>query len=300
MQEKVRQLLARISVGVLPAMATPLHDDGYHVNVDALGPLTDLLIGAGVKGLFVGGTTGEGLVLSIEQRKLLHEQAIRVVDGRVPVLVHAGSNTTAETIELAQHAEKIGADAIVIITPTFFGMPDSALAAYFEETAAAVPGMPLFVYDIPHMAINGVSPGLLQSLGRSIPALAGVKSSRADAQIVRQLIDAAPEGTIVLVGNERIALGALAMGAGGLISGLATAIPEPFVSLTEAFAAGDLEAARAEQQRINRLLDRMPAGARIGAIKEILQQRGIDIGPPVPPRPAANCPDLWQELKQLL
>jgi dihydrodipicolinate synthase/N-acetylneuraminate lyase len=104
----------------------------------------------------------------------------------------------------------------------------------------------------------------------------------------------------VLAGNERIALGSLAMGAGGLISGLSTAIPEPFVSLTEAFVAGDWEQARAEQQRINRLLDRMPAGARIGAIKEILQQRGIEMGPPVPPRPAANCPDLWQELKQLL
>lgn len=296
----MKELQNRVLNGVLPAMATPLLPDGYTVNREAVRPLVDLLLGAGVKGLFVGGTTGEGILLEVEQRRRLHEEVIAAVNGRVPVLVHVGANTTREAKALAEHADELDADAVVLIPPTFFPIPDDALLSYCEEIAALVPDRPFLVYDIPHLAINGISPVLLQRLRRDVPNLAGIKTSRPDAQVIRQVIDVAADRALVLAGNERIALGSLALGATGLISGLATAVPEPFVGLTRAFAAGKMDEARREQQRINRLLDLMPPNARIGAIKVILQQRGIDAGPAVPPRPTPNHLPLWEQMEAML
>lgn len=300
MHDNVFKLLTSVQSGALPAMATPVADDGYSVNTGAVPPLVDFLIEAGVHGLFVGGTTGEGLLLDIDQRCALHGAAIEASDGRVPILLHVGTNVTRDSLILAEHAVDIGADGIVAITPTFYGMTDEALLVYFEQIAAVAPNVPFLVYDIPHMAATGVSPNLLGKLLQAIPSFGGVKSSRPDAQVIRQLADVLGNDGILLAGNERIALGSLSLGAAGLISGLATAIPEPFVALVQAHAAGDLEAARREQKRINLLLDLMPPGERIGAIKLILQQRGYEVGPPVPPRSMPDDAELWNRLSVLL
>jgi len=300
MQDNVFNLFSRIQSGILPAMVTPLDAGGYQVNLEALTTLVDFLIAAGVDGLFVGGTTGEGLLLDVAQRCALHEASQSAVAGRVPLLVHVGTNNTRDTLALVQHAAGLGVDGIVCITPTFYGMTDDALLAYFQEVAACAPSTPFLAYDIPHMATNGVSPALLGRMIQTIPNFAGVKCSRLDAQIVRQLVDVAANDAMVLAGNERIALGTLALGATGLISGLATAIPEPFVALAAAHAGGNLHDAQREQRRINRLLDLVPAVERIGALKLILQQRGITAGPMVPPRTMPADSELWSRLYSLL
>jgi dihydrodipicolinate synthase/N-acetylneuraminate lyase len=160
----------------------------------------------------------------------------------------------------------------------------------FEEVAAAAPELPLLIYDIPQMAINGVSPELLGRLGASTANFAGLKCSRLDAQVIRRLIDASPPNVALYAGNEAIALGSLALGAHALISGLATAIPEPFVALTGSFSRGNIAAAQEEQRRINRLLALLPAGARLAPSSAILEQRGIPAGGCVPPRPTQTCP----------
>jgi dihydrodipicolinate synthase/N-acetylneuraminate lyase len=301
MNDNTFALAQAIRGGVLPAMATPLSDDGYQVDVDAVPRLVEFLIAAGVSGLFVGGTTGEGILLDVSQRMTLHETAAGALAGRVPLLLHVGTNNTRDTQTLIDHAKATGADGIVVITPTFYGLPDDVLLDYFRAMALRAGSTPFLVYDIPHMAINGVSATLLEQLRRSVSNFAGIKCSRPDAQVVRQLIDVADGEALVLAGNERIALGSLALGATGIISGLATAIPEPFVAMAKAFVSGDLERARGEQQRINRLLDLLPAGQRIGAIKLILEQRGIiPTGRPVPPRRMPTAPELWQQLSTLL
>lgn len=300
MQEKIEWLQRQMAGGVAPAMATPLQADGYRVNVAIIEPLVEFLIGAGVKGLFVGGTTGEGILLAPAERSRLHESAVAATQGRVPLLLHVGADTTATAVELAEHAALVGADAIVAVAPPFYPMHDDALLDYFRVVAAAAPETPFFVYDIPHLAVNGISPALLPRLAEAIPTLAGMKCSRPDAQMIRKLLDAAPAGIVVYAGNEAIALGSLALGATALISGLSTAVPEPFVALTQALNRGDLAAARDRQQVINRLLPLLPAGGRIGAIKRILQQRGIDVGPAVPPRPTPELPEVWAKMEALL
>ncbi|MCL4803436.1 MAG: dihydrodipicolinate synthase family protein [Anaerolineae bacterium] len=262
-------------------MATPLIPGSHTVRIEGVPGIVDFLIGKGVKGLFVGGTTGEGTQLDDDQRRILHEAAASAAAGRIPVLLHVGAQRTEAAVELARHAAGLRPAAIVAMTPTFYGMSDTALARYFTAIAAAAPEIPLFLYDIPQFAVNGISPTLLATLARDIPSLAGLKSSRVDIQIVRQLIDALPPEKILLAGNESAALGSLALGADGLISGLSTAIPEPFVAMTRAFAAGNIEEAREWQRTINRLLGVL-TGVRVGGIKAILNQRGIEVGPPVP------------------
>ncbi len=297
MSPDIAKLKSRIRFGVVPAMATPLLAGEGTVNIEVLSTLVDFLVHAGVKGLFVGGTTGEGILLDIDQRRRLHEETIKTLAGRVPALIHVGSNTTAESIKLASHAQSVGADAIVAVTPYYYAVHDDALFDHYQAIAAAAPATPILVYDIPHMAINGISPGLVTRLATNLPSFAGWKSSNADTRKVRSLIDVTPGDKILLVGNESVALGNLALGADGLISGLSTAVPEPFVRLVSAFEAGDLTEARIQQRKINEMLSLLPPGARIGAIKRILQQRSVQVGEPVPPRPAAPADWLgWQQI----
>ena len=211
-----------------------------------------------------------------------------------------GANTTAAAVALTQHAVAAGTDALVAVTPSFYPVHDDALLGYFQAIAEAAPDTPLFAYDIPHQATNGISPRLLARLIESIPTLAGLKCSRPDAQIIRELIDTAGGRIPVYVGNERIALGLLALGAQGVVNGLSTAVPEPSVALLKAWAAGDLAEAQRQQRIMNQILDLFPAGARIGAFKAILAERGIPIGPSVPPRPMPENWQAWAKIKAIL
>lgn len=301
MSNKFSELRSRLAGGLLPAMATPYDVASKSVNLPIVSELVEFLLDRGVNGLFIGGTTGEGILLDSMERQRLHAATTEVVAGRVPVLLHVGANTTAESTVLAEHAVEIGADAVVAVTPFYYQVDDDSLLGYYQNIADAAKGLPLFVYDIPQMAVNGISPALLSRLSEKIPNFAGIKCSNANAQQIRSLLDAKEEQAIFLVGNERIALGSLALGADGMISGLATAIPEPFVALLAAFRQGDLLEAQTIQRKINRLIDKLPAGARIGAIKVLLQQRGIKVGPPIPPRPMP--PESWKgwsEMQKLI
>lgn len=299
MNNKIAALKAQLQYGVAPAMATPLREDGYTVNTAVTRELVDFLIERQIKGLFVSGTTGEGVLLSHKQRKILHETVIEAAAARVPVLLHVGTNTTAATLDLTEHAADIGSNAIVAMTPYFLGMHDDALFDYFKAIANQAADIPFMAYDIPQIAINGISPKLLTRLAAEIPNFAGIKCSRTDMQMIRKLLDTLPEDKFMLAGNEAIALGSLALGAIGMISGLSTAVPEPFQAFIDAFFKGEHQKALSIQKQINQALDLLPAGARIGAIKQILAERGVAVGPTVPPRPMPNRSP-WPQMAPLL
>ena len=284
MKEKIAHLKQRLAGGVTPAMATPLYEDSYAVNTAVIPQLVNFLLARGVHGLFAGGSTGEGIVLPLAERKKLHEGVTTAVSGSIPVLVHVGSIRTDWAVEMARHAAAIQADAIAAVTPTFYKLDDDSLLSYYTAIAAAAPDVPLILYDIPHLATNGISPSLLQRLVTEIPSLAGIKSSRSDAQAVRNLLDVCPPHLTALAGNEAIALGLLALGMDGLLSGLATAVPEPLVALVQAVADNNLAEAQRQQTIIRRILALTPAGKRIGWLKQILAERGIPVGTAVPPR----------------
>ena len=297
--DKIVALKAALSGGVSPAMATPLFAGTYDINLAVVPQLVDFLLAQNVAGLFVGGTTGEGILFGDDQRMALHEAGIRAVGGRVPVLVHVGSQRADSAIALAQHAIDNGADALVCMTPWFYGVSDDALLKHFETVASAVPDTPMFVYDIPQFAVNGVSPALSKRLSAEIESFAGLKCSRIDVQIVRQLVDTMPRDKMLLAGNESAALGLLALGSNGLISGLSTAVPEPFVGLTKAYSSGDIGRAQQYQEVINQILPLLPASARLGGIKQVLIERGIPVGPTTPTLADAE-PGIWEKMQVVL
>lgn len=292
-------LFQKLRHTVTPAMATPIDASGYRVATEQIAPLVEFLIERNVGGLFVGGTTGEGVLLNVAERKRLHEETVIIAANRVPILIHVGTNATRQSFDLAVHAGEIGADATVCVTPYFYPVDDDALVNYFKTIAAATPDLPFLVYDIPHFANNTISPTLLQRLGDEIPNLAGVKCSSGDGQAIRRLIAPTPDDVLFLAGNERIMLGSLAMGAHGAISGLSTAIPEPFVGMVNAFAAGQMQEAQNWFGIINRLLDQLATQPRIGGIKQILQERGVAIGDPMPPR-GKGTTGIWEQVLDVL
>jgi dihydrodipicolinate synthase/N-acetylneuraminate lyase len=299
MRKKISNLKRSLANGVSPAMATPLEPDSYCVDTAVVPLLVDFLMDKGAKGLFVGGTTGEGIMLEASERKRLHDAAMSAVNGRVPVLLHVGALRTDTAVDLARHAAGLGVDAIAAVTPYFYGITDDGLAAYYQTIADAVPDTPLFGYDIPQMAVNGIGPDLAFRLCELIPSMAGLKTSNPSIQAVRRVVDAVPEDRIVLAGNESAALGALSLGVDGLISGLSTAVPEPFVALTQAFSSGEAEEALRQQRLINQLLAQIPVGVRLAAIKSVLAARGVPVGTPVPTLPQTDA-EIWPAMRVVL
>ena len=301
MNEKIAQLKAHFNHGVAPALATPLEADGMTVNTAVTNQLVHFLADRGTTGVLIGGTTGEGIMLSLPERIRLHEAGLKAcqeVSRPYKSVVQVGTNNIQDTLTLTQHAIQHQADILLVLCPYFLGMNDNDLFAYFSTIAQAAGDNPFMVYDIPHLAINGISPALLQRLG-TLPNFAGIKCSRGDGQIIRQLIDALPEGLLFLAGNEKIALGSLTMGAHGMISGLSTAIPEPFVALCQAVGDGDLTAARQAHIQINTVLTMYDGARRIGSIKQILQERGVPVGTPIPPRAPVTRP-IWGPMADYL
>lgn len=145
MHMTIETLTAQLSGHVAPAMATPLTPDGFRLNANVIPQLVDFLIERGVGGLFVGGTTGEGILLSDAERRQLHALSVSAAARRVPVLLHVGTNDTQSAVALAQHAASIGADAIVAVTPTFYGVSDEALLTHFAAIAGAAPETPFLL-----------------------------------------------------------------------------------------------------------------------------------------------------------
>lgn len=297
MKNKVEALKEKLQHSVSPALATPLEADGYTVNIEVLSTLIQFLETRGIDGLFVGGTTGEGILLSTAERMRLHETAVQ--SATVPLIIHIGANRVDTAVTLAKHAQVLGADAIAAVTPYYYTFHAQGLMHYYESIAAAAPETPLFLYDIPQMALNGISPAFLTAVQEKIPTIAGIKTSRPSMIEISQLFSVAQQPFISLAGKEALALGALSYGFDGLVSGLSTAVPEPFVRLVNAFAQSEYSAARQWQQTIDHLLTEIPAGFRIGAIKQILQERGVGVGTAVPPRPMPTAP-IWPQMASIL
>ena len=288
----------RVSFGISPALATPL--SGYEVKTDVAAGLATWLIEKGSKGLFIGGTTGEGITLDHEQRKRLHAAAIAACNQAGGVsMAHAGTNNLRDTLDLATHAAEHGAHIVAVLPGFFYGLADDAIFDYISAVAQAIPDTGVMFYDIPHLDVNGASPGLVRRMCAEIPNFVGLKSSRKDALVVRSLIEALDDVRFILTGNEQMASGLQTLGAAGMITGLGTAIPEPFVAIGAATKRGDLAAAQKAQSQVNRILQLTPPGKRVAFLKKLVTERGFDAGDPLPPRPSTDQ-TFWAQAQAIL
>jgi dihydrodipicolinate synthase/N-acetylneuraminate lyase len=253
--------------GALAAAVTPLTDGGEALDEDAFEPYATYLADGGVDGLLALGTTGEGFLLPAAQRRRAAELYVEAARGRLLVAVHAGAQSTRDTVELAAHAAEAGADAVAVIAPPYFALDDEALLAHFAAAARACEPVPFYVYEFEHASGYAVPPRVVERLREAAPNLAGLKVSDRPFDRVRPYL---LEGLDVFVGAEALLHEGLAAGAAGGVSGLAAAFPELVAEVVrEPTAAG---AARLGELRA--ALERFP---RHAALKAVLARRGVPV-----------------------
>ena len=278
--------------GILPAAVTPF-DEHEQFAQAPFELLLESLYSAGVDGVYVCGGTGEGLLQTVEQRKHVAEAAVRNSPKGKLVVVHVGSHRTADAVELAVHAGRVGASAVSALPP-LGNYSFAEIRAYYEAIAAAA-GAPLLVYFFP-----GSYPGIhtldqVLELCR-IPNVAGLKYTDFDLYRLRTIKQT---GVTVFNGYDEVLVAGLLMGADGGIGTFYNVMPQMFVEVYQRARRGDWEGARSVQDGINTVIRIALQFPCFPAIKEMLRWRGIDCGPCIRPRgglTAAQAGELRQKL----
>ncbi len=255
--------------GALAAAVTPLRDG--RLDADAVGPYADFLVGHGVDGLLALGTTGEGVMFPRAHRREIAQSFLEAAAGRIQVAVHAGAQTTHDTVALAEHAAVAGADAVAVIAPPYFALDEQELLAHFVAAAAACAPLPFYLYEFEARSGYAIPLPVIERLRERAPNLAGMKVSDNPWERLEPYLI---EGLDVFVGAESLLERGLAAGAAGAVSGLASSFPDAVVPLVRepTPAAGERAAAlRAELQRF-------PFHA---ASKTVLGLRGVPVAPEV-------------------
>jgi dihydrodipicolinate synthase/N-acetylneuraminate lyase len=214
---------------VVAATVTPLRDGGRTLDRPAVARLTRFLREGGVTGVFVAGTTGEGLLLDVHERMALAEQFLADAGG-LHVAIHAGAQTTADAVRLAEHARDAGAAAVAAVAPPFYRLDDAELAVHFEAVAGACAPVPFYLYEFAARAGYAIPPSLVRELQSRVKNLAGMKVSDPQLHDVEAYL---LPGLDLLVGSEVLIPDALALGAVGAVSGLAAAFPRTVVRVLE-------------------------------------------------------------------
>ncbi|HYM53035.1 MAG TPA: dihydrodipicolinate synthase family protein [Candidatus Dormibacteraeota bacterium] len=250
---------------LIVAAATPLTDGGTRLDEAVIWPMVRFLVERGADGVFACGTTGEGILLGIEERKQAAVAFRAAVHGRL--IVHCGAQTTDDTVELAAHAAEIEADAVAVIPPPYYPLDADALTEHLVAAADACAPLDFYIYAF--TARSGY-PVPLEVVGRvrdRAANLAGLKVSESPFAAVEPYLDL---GLPVLVGSEPLIPAALARGAVGAVSGLAAAFPE-------VVRAGLDQPDAAAEARLSDLRSAMEAQPFIAAVKHVLARRGLPI-----------------------
>ena len=239
--------------------------------------LARYLVSKGVQGLYVGGSSGECIYQSVDERKLILENVMAEVKGEAVIIAHVACNNTADSQTLAAHAERLGVDAIASIPPIYFHLPEHGIAQYWNDISAAAPNTDFVIYNIPQLAGVALTVPLLQEMLKN-PRVIGVKNSSMPVQDIQMWKD---EGALVFNGPDEQLLSGLAAGAAGGIGGTYAAMPELYLEINRCFKAGELEKGREVQNECCRIIYKMCStqGNMYAVIKEILRlQGGPDIG----------------------
>ena len=283
--------------GVWVAMVTP-RDRRGGILKEALDPLIERFAAAGVDGLFILGTTGEGTLLSPEERMSFAEAVLARAQGKLPVIVHAGHDIPRVAVELALHARDIGAVAVAVAPPTRYILDGEELFAHYAHIADALEDYPLLLYDIPATTANPLGSWLLARLRDSHANVIGAKVSRSDWEGWRGYL-AMTQGTVLFVGNDEMIHPLVSMGAAGLVSSLANLFPELYVELFSSSHTGDVARARELQRLVWRLCDICHRTTPLAYVKRGLKVLGIEVGAPLPPLRDLSPPEL-EELRENL
>jgi dihydrodipicolinate synthase/N-acetylneuraminate lyase len=257
--------------GAIAAALTPLRDGGARVDDDAFAPYTDFLAAAGLDGVLALGTTGEGILLSVAERRQVTEHFLAAADGRLRVAAHCGAQATADTVSLAEHAAVAGADAVAVIGPPYFKLDAAAQLAHLRAAAAACAPTPFYVYEFAAAAGYAFDPDMLRRLREVADNFTGLKVSDTPWEAFEPYL---LDGLDVFVGPEALIHRGMAAGAVGAVSALASAFPAEVAAVvrdpTEVGAAGLAE-----------IRARVEAVPRHAALKHVVGRKGVPVRPDV-------------------
>jgi N-acetylneuraminate lyase len=269
--------------GIIPALITPLNEDGTAVNYATLRQLVEFHILRGIRGFFVCGGSGEGLLLTPDERQAVLEAVIAAVNGRVSVIAHVGALDTATAQRLAAHAAGLEVAAVAAVPPFYFRVDEAALYDHYRLIADAAAGTPVFLYNIPSATGVEITAAAMAKLIK-IPAVRGIKYTSSNFYDMHNIIELAPNELTVLSGSDEVCLAGLAMGAHGAIGSTYNVMPATFAALYQAFRAGDLAGAQELQFRANRVIKALLSVPLIAGLKAILSSWGYDCGGPRRPQ----------------
>ena len=269
--------------GIIPAFYACYDAEGK-INPEGVRALTRWFVEKGVKGLYVGGSSGECIYQSKEERKVVLENVMAEAKGKLTVIAHVACNNTADSQELAAHAESVGADAIASIPPIYFHLPPYAIAKYWNDISAAAPNTDFIIYNIPQLAGVALNVPLLKEMLKN-PRCIGVKNSSMPTQDIQMWRD---EGAIVFNGPDEQLISGLVMGATGGIGGTYAVMPELFLKVYDLYQAGEMKLAAEIQNEICRIIYKMCSahGNLYAVMKAVLKKHGMDVGSVRKPMPA--------------
>ncbi|MBR3780301.1 MAG: dihydrodipicolinate synthase family protein [Clostridia bacterium] len=268
--------------GIFPAFYACYDGEG-NVSTQATKDYVEYLIGKGVAGLYVGGSSGECIYLSVEERKQTLEAVMEIAKGRIAIIAHVACNNTKDSQELARHAESLGVDAIAAIPPIYFKLPERAIAKYWNDISAAAPNTDFVIYNIPQLAGVTLTLGLFDEMLKN-PRVIGVKNSSMpiqDIQMFKRQAAINNKEVVVFNGPDEQFVGGRLIGADGGIGGTYGVMPELFVKLNALLEAGDFENAGKLQNDINEVIYTMCSanGNMYAVAKAALKElSGLDLG----------------------
>jgi N-acetylneuraminate lyase len=274
--------------GIYPAIVSPHREDGAF-DTDAFERLIDRFYEAGVHGLYVCGNTGEGYVMSAENRRLAAETAVRCSAGRGKVVVHVGAPAEQDAVALAEHAASIGANGVSSLPPYVQGYRFEDILQYYGAVARGAGGLPVFVYYIPVLTHREFSlPEVDRLLG--VDGVVGLKFTNHNLYLMEGILNSgrAPH---VFNGHDEVLLAGLTMGAQAGIGGIYNLMPKRFVGIYDAVQKADLAAGRKLQSEVNRLIRLLLAYGLIPAMRDVLRWQGLDCGAPLHPTRPLNEAD---------
>lgn len=265
--------------GLIAATYTPLHADGT-VNVNVIPQIVERLLSQNIRGLYVCGSTGEGMSLSSDERRAVTRGYIEATAKRVPVIVQVGHNSVAEACDLAAHASQVGADIISATCPSYFKVTtEAALIDCMQQIAAAAPQLPFYYYHIPMLTGSQLDMvQFLQQGAERIASLAGLKYTSSTLHEFQECLELDDGRFDVVWGLDEMLLGALATGTRAAIGSTYNIAAPLYAKLWQAFDAGDLTTARrlqADSIAFIRTLNGYPFHP---AMKAVLQMQGLPMG----------------------
>jgi 4-hydroxy-tetrahydrodipicolinate synthase len=263
--------------GLVCPMLTPFDKHG-RIDLMTIRKLVDHLVDQGVNGLLPCGTTGEGMLLTLEERKEIAQIVVDQVNGRASVIVHTGCITTTETVILTKHARDIEADAVSVITPYFYTCTDLELFDHYAAVASSVPDLPVSLYSFPGNAKNEITLSLFNRLREKFQNIIAIKLSSLDLIRFQEYVQSGGPNFYPLCGVDALTLPALSIGSSGQVSGNANVYPEVFRRLLDAYYQKDFETAKRQQILINKI--RAILNDNLAYFKAAMSIRGLPVGNP--------------------